>query len=332
MEEQTNYSRYFLIDNELVANIALPDEKILQQRCIINSISDDLADIGFTGEELPEWLFVTVGSALELRSSSDHGTYGCRAVIVYCNVIGHYLIRLIGSVYFGELRDFQRLDIYLPCKYTLSQSSNLDELTDAWLKNKKDLKDNGWKHRDPNAWMDPDDKENVEDSVPLIAKVTHENAVIDLAEKISPDMYLHLQLLIPLDPPRMIETVAKVVTSEIISGFANKLSKHRTELIYDLINPSDREAIADYVSSLQVQHMGEICKDAQYEALYKKLQNEASHVDPSRIYKKILITFILIIVGFYFFKAANQYRKGHEKGLIEKTFEDGIRNYMEKFK
>ena len=40
-------------DEEIVANIAIEDNRIHHQRCIINSISNDLVDLGFSGEEVP---------------------------------------------------------------------------------------------------------------------------------------------------------------------------------------------------------------------------------------------------------------------------------------
>lgn len=330
--EKIIYSSYLTSDRELVANITLPDRKILQQRCIINSIIDELADIGFTGEELPEWMHICLGSPLELRGHGEHGPFGCRAVVVDINVVGHYLIRLVGSIYYGELRDFQRLDVYLPCRFRESPSSNIDEISDRWLSPYEGDLRTEWKQRDQNSWMDPADHENVDESIPLLALASREQCIIEAPVQLRPGSFIELQLLIPETPPNVVRTYARVERCDPHALYESGKTTSRMTVSYVLIKPADREAIGDYVNALQVLHSTELCKDAQYEALYNRLKQEAGYRDPLLYAKRALAVVIIAVLLFLLGKSLNDYRKGHEKGFIERTFEEGIRRYQEKFK
>jgi len=327
--ETISYSHHFTSDRELIANITLPDQKILQQRCIINSIIDELADIGFTGEELPEWMYISLGTSLEIRGQGEHGSFGCRAVVVDINVIGHYLIRFVGSVYYGELREFQRLDVYLPCRYTSCNAHSIDELTDRWLSSLQQ-ETSTWSQRDQNAWMDPADHDNPDDSIPLLALPSREQCIIDTPEQLSTGNFIELSLLIPGSPPQVVRTIARVDRCEPYARYESGKETWRVTALYTLIKPPDRQAIDDYVSALQVLHSTEVCKDAQYEALYQKLQRESSYRDPLLFVKRTIDLVLIAIFLFLLGRSLNEYRKGHEKGFIERTFEDGIRRYKEK--
>lgn len=330
--ESLVYSSYFTSDRELSANITLPDRRVIQQRCIINSIIDELADIGFAGEELPEWNLITIGTPFELRGHDDHGAFGCRAVVVDINVIGHYLVRLVGSVYLGELRDFQRLDVFLPCRYHSCGVSSIDQLTELWLSTSPENTGSGWRQRDPNAWMDPSDETNEDDSIPFLALASREQCIIETPLRCEPDTFVDMTLFIPTEQPRIVRTIGRVARIDPFARYESGKQTFKLTVVYALIRPDDRDAIDDYVSGLQVLHSAEVCKDAQYEALYNRLKKESSYRDPllwvKRLFAGAIITILLILLVRYL----DDYRKGHEKGFIERTFEEGLKKYMEKFK
>lgn len=332
MEEKIVYNRHLACDDEIIVNISIDDGKVYHQRCIINSISNDLVDMGFTGDEVPEWELVRVGTPLELRGRSDRGAFGCRAVVVDCNIAGHYLVRLIGSIYLGELREFQRMDVYVPVKYALNTSQSLEAITDDWLQRKGDLKQ-APKHKDAStAWVDTSNSENWTEAVPSLALITNEGIRIDIPERISAGGHLDLELYLPLAPPLTIAAVAEISGHEDDVVFEDGTRLHRTNLTFTLIDTTARESINDYVSAIQVQHLGEICKDAQYESLYKRLSSQLNAKDPLRPLKRGITVLILLILSILLFRYLVEYRKGHEKGFIEKVFEEGVRHYQDKFK
>lgn len=330
--EKIVYSSVLTSDRELVANITLPDRKILQQRCIVNSIIDELADIGFTGEELPEWMYISLGVPLELRGHGEHGSFGCRAVVVDINVIGHYLIRLVGSIYYGELREFQRLDVYLPCRYRESPSTTIDEISDRWLSPSEGNLPAEWKQRDQNSWMEPADQDDIDESIPLLALATRDQCIIETPGQHRPGSFIELQLLIPETPHKVVRAVARVERCDPHALYESGKTTSRLTVSYVLIRPADRQSIDDYVNGLQVLHSTELCKDAQYEALYNRLKQEAGYRDPLLYAKRAMAVIIIAVLLFLLGRALNDYRKGHEKGFIERTFEEGIRRYQEKFK
>jgi Family of unknown function (DUF5634) N-terminal domain len=332
MEERTIYSRYLPCDEELVVNIAIADGKIYHQRCILNSISNDLADMGFTGDEVPEWAMVDIGTALELRGRTDRGSFGCRAVVVDRNIAGHYLIRLVGSVYFGELREFQRIDVYLPLKYAVNRESDLGRLTDSWLTRKGEQKRAIKNSVTNNAWMDDTLSDNWDEIVPILAQSTPEGLRIDIPEAFSIGTCLDIEMYLPIEPPRVIAAVCEVVDSEEHSRQEDGTILHRAYLNFTLVDSPDRDAVNDFVSNVQVLHLGEICKDAQYQALYNRLAAQVEWKDPLLIFKRIIIGAIVASLCLLLFRYLYDYRQGHEKGMIEKAFEDSVRRYQEKFK
>ena len=332
MEDRSIYSRYLACDEEIVANIAIEDNRIHHQRCIINSISNDLVDLGFSGEEVPEWSLVNIGTPLELRGRVERGSFGCRAVVVDCNIAGHYLVRLIGSIYFGELREFQRIDVYLPVKYACAADQDLEAVTDSWLQRKAELKHSAKSRSANNAWMDDSVSDNWDEIVPIVAQAGPEGLRIDIPERFPEGAYLDLEIYLPLDPPKVIAAAAEVTSFEEHSRHEDAPALFRTMVSFALIDHPDRDAINDYVSAVQVQHLGEICKDAQYQALYNRLSAQVDRKDPLLIFKRVIATALFLLLGLLLYRYLSDYRQGHEKGLIERVFEDGIRHYQQKFK
>lgn len=332
MDDRTAYSRYLMCDEELVVNIAMPEGKVYHQRCILNSIDNDLVDMGFTGEEMPEWMLVDVGTALELRGRTDRGSFGCRAVVVDRNIAGHYLVRLIGSIYYGELREFQRIDVYIPIKYTQTKEHSLEKIADNWLTRKNEHKNSMKRNVASTAWMDSSLSDNWDEIVPILAQSTNEGLRFDIPEHFNNGTYFDVELYLPLEPPRIISAVTEVVDSEELSRQDNGTTLSRTFLKFALIDTADRDGINDYVSAIQVQHLGEICKDAQYQALYNRLTAQIERKDPVRIFKRIIALALITVLVLLLFRYLENYRQGHEKGFIEKVFEDGVRRYQDKFK
>jgi hypothetical protein len=252
--------------------------------------------------------------------------------VVDRNIAGHYLIRLIGSVYFGELREFQRIDVYLPLKYAVTKDQSLAQITDNWLERKHDLKRASKEAVTNNAWMDATLSANWDEIVPILAQSSPEGLRFDVPEAFPEGTHLDVELYLPVEPPRVIAAVCEVSSIEEYGRQEDGTILHRTFLIFTLIDPPDRDAINDYVSTVQVQHLGEICKDAQYQALYNRLAAQVAWKDPLLIFKRIIITGVLIVLALVLYRYLDDYRKGHDKGLIERVFEEGIRRYQDKFK
>lgn len=332
MDDRTTYSRYLLCDEELVVNISMPDGKVYHQRCILNSINNDLVDMGFTGEEMPEWMLVDVGTAIELRGRADRGSFGCRAVVVDRNIAGHYLVRLIGSIYYGELREFQRIDVYVPMKYTPTKEHSLEKIADNWLARKNEHKKNMKRGAAGTAWMDDTLSDNWDEIVPILAQSTNEGLRVDIPELFAPETHIDVELYLPLTPPKIISAVTEVIDVDELPRLDDGTTMHRTYLKFTLIDATDRDCINDYVSAIQVQHLGEISRDAQYQALYNRLTAQVERKDPVQLFKRIIAVALFAVLALLLFRYLDNYRRGHEKGLIEKVFEDGIRRYQEKFK
>jgi len=81
---------------------------------------------------LPVDVSLRYGQILELRGGSEENGYCCRAIVVSEGDANELLLRLIGEIVSDELREFYRIDAFLPIKYFVSGEQKIDRLRKQW--------------------------------------------------------------------------------------------------------------------------------------------------------------------------------------------------------
>src|SRR5665647_270917 len=132
MNDMELYSRYFPVGKKVGVGIPLPNADVFKDWAIIHEIDEDLVSLQLSRDDLPEEVSLHYGQILELRGGSDENGYCCRAIVVSEGDARELLLRLIGEVVSDELREYYRIDAFLPIKYYVSREQNIDRLHKQW--------------------------------------------------------------------------------------------------------------------------------------------------------------------------------------------------------
>jgi hypothetical protein len=120
MSDAGHYTNRYFAGMKVEVGIPLPDAKVFRDWAIISEIDEDLVSLQLSRDMLPDGVNLRVGQILTIRSESDGQTHSCSAFIVSKGYDQDLLLRLTGEIVFEELREFYRIDAFLPIKfYTL---------------------------------------------------------------------------------------------------------------------------------------------------------------------------------------------------------------------
>jgi hypothetical protein len=129
-------SRYFT-GMKVEVGIPLPDAKVFRDWAIISEIDEDLVSLQLSRDMLPDGVNLRVGQMLTIRSESDGQAYSCRAFIVSKGYDQDLLLRLTGEIVFDELREFYRIDAFLPIKFYTLHDQNPAIVKKEWEERRK---------------------------------------------------------------------------------------------------------------------------------------------------------------------------------------------------
>lgn len=364
MNDMELYSHYFPVGKKVGVGIPLPNADVFKDWAIIHEIDEDLVSLQLSRDELPVEVSLRYGQILELRGGTDESGYCCRAIVVSEGDASQLLLRLIGEVVSDELREFYRIDAFLPIKYFVSSEQNIVRLRTEWeerrrLRQELELEQNNVRWASgidsASAEVPPgiEDKTLVKggittDSRLSVASNLHESwdATIPLAANISggglriithqgfeEGEYALLEIFVP-SPQRVVDVVGRVVFANrnYTAGGDHEYFNTGVQFVY--IDERDRDAIVTYISSIQLKRIRQLRE----RYLFRGVLDDVEQVDSNGtggIRKtvtqavSVLLFFLLLgLVGYYIWN----YSRERPKGEIERTFEDGIKKYKEQLK
>src|SRR6185369_10898115 len=137
MSDSELYSRYFSSGMRVGVGIPMHNEELFRDWAIINEIEEDLVVLQLSRDVLPAEVDLQTGKILELRCGKEGKGYRCSGVYVSEGEAGNIHIRLTGDVNSNELREFYRIDAYLPFNVEMAKDNNLDAVLKEWRTRKK---------------------------------------------------------------------------------------------------------------------------------------------------------------------------------------------------
>jgi hypothetical protein len=137
MSDAGQYTSRYFAGMKVEVGIPLPDAKVFRDWAIISEIDEDLVSLQLSRDMLPDGVNLRVGQILTIRSESDGQAYSCRAFIVSKGYDQDLLLRLTGEIIFEELREFYRIDAFLPIKFYILLDQNPATVKKEWEKRRK---------------------------------------------------------------------------------------------------------------------------------------------------------------------------------------------------
>ncbi len=354
MSDMEQYARYFPAGIKIGVGIPLPNAEVFRDWAIIHEIDEDLVSLQLSRDTLPVSVSLHYGQILELRGGSEGNGYCCRAIIVSEGDARELLLRLIGEIVSDELREFYRIDAFLPIKYYVSQEQHIDTLHKQWeercerrqffeLKQKEkrwrsglvssaaDLPNERLQDNEADEDGEEDPKEPWDTIIPLAANVSGGGVRMFTHQGFEDGEYVLLEILIP-SPQRVVDAIARVIFANPCLVSEGDRGYFNTGFQFVYIHERDRDAIVNHIANVQLKRIRQLRE----KYLFRDSVENTDSLKTSDFFSarnivlwiiSILVLIALVTVLFnYFWHYANE----RPKGEIERVFEDGVKKYRQK--
>lgn len=362
MSDMDEYARYFPVGKKVEVGIPLPNAEVFKDWAIIHEIDEDLVSLQLSRDILPVEVSIHYGQIFELRGGDEDNGYCCRAIVVSEGDARKLLLRLIGEIVSDELREFYRIDAFLPIKYFVSHEQKINRLQEQWKERRVrrqqlelEKKDQRWtnmvmpesaelpleRHNDlpdtDNTEIAPDDNSTGEESIdswdtiiPLAANISGGGLRIVTHQGFEIGEYALLEILVP-SPQRVIDVIGRVVFANRNFAAGSDHEYYNTGVQFVYIDERDRDAIVSYISLIQQKRNRQLRERYLYRGS-QDFDNEfelfgfvGTKRKVIRLLSTLLFLFFVVLVALFFWNYVHEYPKGE----IERTFEEGIKKYKE---
>lgn len=355
MSDMELYSRYFPVGKKVGVGIPLPNAEVFRDWAVIHEIDEDLVSLQLSRDVLPLDVSLHYGQILELRGGSEDNGYCCRAIVVSEGEARELLLRLIGEIVSDELREFYRINAFLPIKYFVSHEQNIGRLHKQWeerraRRHQLEIENNDLRWT---AEFLPEDaelpQERLRDSFDMVKdEIAHDSwdTIIPLAANISggglriithqgfeDGEYVLFEILVPT-PQRVIDVIGRVIFANRNYAAGNERTYFNTGVQFVYIDERDRDAIVSYISTIQLKRIRQLRERYLYwGALENEEQSDASGwFGIRRIMKRALPVLFFVLFAALLLNYIWRYSQERPKGEIERTFEEGVKKYREQIK
>lgn len=343
------YAANFAIDMRVGVRIPLPNAEIFSDWAVIQELDEDLVSLQLSRDQLPESLILEVGQILELRGGREGNAYSCRAIIVHESNVSNILLRLIGEIVSDELRQFYRIDAFLPIKYYIPREQHLETLQQEWEQRRQLRQENEINRRQlrwdgslladtadlPNERRQPppaDDEYSEWDTIiPLAANISGGGIRLLIHHTMSIGDYVLLEVLVPVTRC-IVDVVARVVhiSNPIHPGSDNDYCYTSMQFVF--IDERQRDSIVSHISTIQLQRIKLLRESFIYREDARLTADTSFRSKRTRRIQQIVI--LLVVLSFITSIAVyfTNYASNRPKGEIEQIFEGGLLRYLERLR
>jgi hypothetical protein len=351
MSDMEQYSRYFGVGMKVGVGIPLPNAEVFRDWAIIHELDEDLISLQLSRDQLPVRVTLHVGQILEVRGGPEDNGYSVRAIIVNQGYAKELLLRLIGEIVSDELREFYRIDAFLPIKYYLSHEQNPEILKEQWQARRKDRlndelirKQKRWdgmymgddaelpheRHHDDQEDQEIDDAWDT--IIPLAANISGGGVRILTHQGFENGEFVLLEILVP-SPRRIVDAIVRVAFANQNYAAGTDREYFNTGLQFVFIDERDRDVIVNHISSVQLQRIRQLREKYLFRSVEDDtVQATTSTVGWQEVIKRIIIGLFMVGIILMLVNYFRHYAEDHPKNEIGEVFENGIKRYRDKYK
>ncbi|TWJ19840.1 PilZ-like domain-containing protein [Geobacter argillaceus] len=326
------YARFFPKGQRVQLLLPTPEGTPFIEWAVVFTLLDDLLELRLSRDRLPTGISLGLGVTVELKIVRDGTVYACRVLVVGELDRELLSVRLVGDVIISDLREYFRIDAYLPVRYVIPDTTDTEALQEQWI-NRRDRiaasKDQSaiffsdtFPSRDSGGTIQPWAQPH-----PIAANISGGGIKVNIPDPLPKDTYLFIELFLPLVPPHVVETVGKVIQSEKLLMPDDAAPIYQTAITFVFVDERDRDAIINYITTEQIRRL-------------RAMQRTEPTVPPAtpkrstfrtvakRCAAGLIIIILLVVLTRYFY----HYNQGHEKSEIATIFEGGIKKYLEQLR
>ena len=317
-EEPFNYYKYFDVGLRLEVRFPRSQDAVFRDWAVISLLDEDLVEFQLSRDVLPENVSAETGTILDLRLGKDGNAYCCRAIVVSEREGARITARLIGEVVPDELREFYRIDAYIPLRYRLPAGETPEQIKEQWRKERSPL-------------PSPEDKEPLPPATaadvpplphPIAANLSGSGIRIKIHDQLTIGDLVPLELLLPLDGTHSVTVLGEVMHVSQLKTREGEPPLYSTALHFCNIDERDRDTIIRFISVEQLEHLRNMrgptvsITDLEYTGYSRQVRRRRI------IFALLLITAIVATIASLVI-----FRLKGDKGEIEQTYEREIQKY-----
>jgi hypothetical protein len=357
MSDLEQYAKYFSAGMRVGVGIPMQNNELFRDWAIIVSLENDLVELQLSRDVLPAEVNMQTGKVLELRCGKDDKGYRCSGVFVSDGETGGIQLRLTGDVNTNELREFYRIETFLPFLVQVSQEHNLDKVLKEWrtkrekrlveeaerreemrLKRRErifkiaegELSEEKRREQEEPAATPPEEELDHIDPLWDTVMASSVNLSAGGFKFITSDHFevgqiIFLEVFVPTTPPRIMDAVARIAFKNRNYYVGTDEEYWNIAVQFMFIDERDRDAIVQLISNLELIRI----RMLRQKALPVDISDTSSRLTPLKMLFMALLFIALIFIIWSYLKS---YTASNPKGEIEETFESGIRKYLQKYR
>jgi len=248
----SEYKKYFKVEKQAKICFRLANNKNLDVAGLVHTIAGDLLTLELVGSESVEEMTVEPGTDVFITYWTGWSLCRCSAVLMQ-KICGRQVsLRLTGPVNEKQTREFFRLDVSIPICYTIPEMQVIPTVHEEWDDARELLKECAAPEMLPyNDGFKVVRWNNQGEVTPCLVNLSGGGIRFKTKEYVKPGCLVTIDHFLPLNPPRVIHTVAETLRcSEIVLG-REKGSNFITALRFHFINDKDRETIIAFIFAEQ---------------------------------------------------------------------------------
>jgi hypothetical protein len=324
LENFIDYDKYFHAGLRIKLSIPLSGGEVFREWAVVENLELNLISLRMSRSLLPEHVQISIGSILEVRMFGEASSYCCRGIVISEYDGSLLLMELISEVISSELREYFRIGVFLPIKMQRPADQDNDKVKDEWMARRRLLSPLMLEGEESLRMAGLESDWNM--VLPTATNISGGGMRCKFSSQVYKGDMVHLEIFLPLTPPRTITVVGKVVyVNEVVE---ESTPLWDTALHFLFVEERDRDAIINYISEVELRRIREFKKS------YLNYSMGQERPQTNSGWERLLIRgFYIIIVVFtlyYLINALLSYHHHHEKHVIEKSFEDSVREYAKK--
>jgi c-di-GMP-binding flagellar brake protein YcgR len=354
MTDLDQYSSNFAIGMKVGVGIPLTNAEIFTDWAIIHEIEEDLVTLQLSRDQLPTRVTLHVGQILELQAGKEGNHYSCRAIIVSEGYAKRLQLRLIGEIVSDELREFYRIDAFLPIKYYISHEQNPELLRKQWdhrretrfaleIARKQRRWDSEFIEGDGELPREKRQEEDAEDEldvswntiIPLAANISGGGLRMTTHQDFEFGEFVLLEILVP-EPRRIVDAVVRVVFSNHNHAAGDDHEYFNVGLQFVFIDERDRDSIVNHISNVQLKRNRQLREKYRFRSELEEdeevSEQDVAGINWAGLWTKVVAWGVLAAIFFILISYFRNYAVEHPKNEIGEMFENALKKYIEKQK
>lgn len=325
-DEYSEYREYLGEGMRLEIGIPLSGGGVFRDWGIISDGNRDELVVQISRDVLPSEVHFDIGFILDVSIWVKSDVYTCSGIVIE-KLGGRVLrIRLFGSFMLRERRQFFRIELGMRVKYDIIDESLRRDVERDWelRKEHEHMKFQGYDDIVIAAQMarfPPARAIQWQDILRAQLNLSGGGLCLRIPQKVQPEQLLNLELHLPLDPPRVVHTVVRVIHIKPPRELRDGSLRYDTGMQFELLDERDRDLIFKQISVAQIDHLRKLADKR--ELVYAEGAGRPP-LTPRQILARVAWAALLLLLAWALIRYYSNYSPS---GEIQKTYEKSIRKY-----